>query len=322
MFQMINFWEKLPKNFTVLAPMEDVTDTVFRQIVASAGRPDVFFTEFTNIDGLLSKGVGAVAQRLKFGINEKPIVAQIWGNDPEKFYKTAKILSSLGFSGIDINMGCPQKDVVRKNCGGGCIKMPDLAKEIIIAVKKGAGELPISVKTRLGFKKIETEDWISHLLNQKIDALTIHLRTVVEMSKVPSHFEELEKIIKIKNEQKLKTKIIANGDIKNLNQADLLFDKYKIDGVMIGRGIFENVWVFNRNIDPTKISLSTRKNLLLKHLKLFEKTWGNTKNFATLKKYFKIYTFGIANAGEIREKLMKTNNYEEAEKVILQKESF
>lgn len=314
---MSNFWEKLPKNFIALAPMEDVTDTVFRQIlIAADSRPDVFFTEFTNIDGLLSKGTEKVAQRLKFKKNELPLVAQIWGNDPDKFYKAAKLLVNLGFSGIDINMGCPQRDVVRKNCGGGCIRVPKLAGEIIDAVKKGSSGLPVSVKTRIGIKKIETESWIEHLLKQNLTALTIHLRTVNEMSKVPAHFEELEKIVTLKNKISPKTKIIANGDIKSLDQAKILFDQYNIDGVMIGRGVFENLWVFNPKIDPVTISLKERLKFLLKHVQLYEKQWGKNKNFNALKKYFKIYTFGIANASEIREILMKAENYINVKNIV------
>ncbi len=313
---MTNFWDKLPKNFTVLAPMEDVTDTVFRQIVIKADRPDVFFTEFTNVDGLLSKGVEKVAQRLRYEPNEKPLVAQIWGNDPEKFFRAAKLLTDLGFDGIDINMGCPQRDVVKKNCGGGCINVPSLAAEIIQATREGANGLPVSVKTRIGVKKIITEEWISHLLKQNLVTLSVHLRTVAEMSKVPAHFEELSKIVELKNSINPKTKIVANGDIKSMNQADQLFEKYKIDGVMIGRGIFENIWVFNRKIDPQKIGLKERLNLLLEHVNLYEQVWGNKKDFNALKKYFKIYTFGISNASEIRTKLMETKNYEEVRNIV------
>ncbi|MBI2329784.1 tRNA-dihydrouridine synthase [Candidatus Daviesbacteria bacterium] len=293
---MMNFWQKLPKPFFALAPMDGVTDTVFRQIVASVGKPDVFFTEFVPVDALFSKGKERALRTLKFNEAERPIIAQIWGIDPEKFNKAAALIAKLGFDGIDINMGCPDKSVVKKGAGAALIKNPKLAKEIIEATIKGANGLPVSVKTRLGFD-------IS-LLKMPIAALTIHLRTTAELSKVPAHWDELKKIRK---NLKSKTLIIGNGDIKTLEEAKNKCKKYKIDGAMIGRGIFENVGFFaSRTFSPQE-----KINLLITHLVLFKKTYKDKKHFALMKKFVKCYVNNFDGATQAREKLMKTKTLDE-----------
>ena len=260
---MKNIWNTLEKPFLVQAPMEDVTDTVFRQIIAKCGKPDVFFTEFTNVEGMCSKGRDHVGRRLIFTSVERPIVAQIWGLDPSKFFETAKMVKDMGFDGIDINMGCPEKSVVKRGACAGLIHNPTLAKEIIEAVKKGAGDLPISVKTRIGIKEIETEVWIEFLLKQNLDALTVHGRTVKEMSDVPAHWDEIGKVVKLRDKLNVNTLIIGNGDIKSLDDALEKHKKYKVDGIMIGRGIFENLWIFDKKINPQNISSEAKLKLLI-----------------------------------------------------------
>ena len=284
--------------------MEDVTDTVFRQIVASCGKPDVFFTEFTNADGLCSKGREIVAKRLIFTKEERPIVAQIWGNNPENYYKSAKLIRVMGFDGIDINMGCPDKTVVKRGLCSGLINNPSLAEEIILAAREGAKGLPISVKTRIGYKNIETK-WIGFLLGLKLEAITVHARTVYEMSKVPAHWDEIGKVVKLRNSMKAKTLIIGNGDVKSIDEAQQKYKQYKVDGIMIGRGIFNNLWVFNRNINPKNIPYKEKLQLLIKHIELFDKTWGKTKNFAIMKKFYKIYISDVPDASDFRSKLME-----------------
>ncbi|MCL5113879.1 MAG: tRNA-dihydrouridine synthase [Patescibacteria group bacterium] len=313
---MKNIWHTLKKPIFALAPMEDVTDTVFRRIVIDCGKPDIFFTEFTNCDGLFSKGRKDVIQRLKFEKDEKPIIAQIWGADPSKFYEAAKLLSKMGFAGIDINMGCPQKKVTKKGACAALIKNPNLAKEIIDATKKGASGLPVSVKTRIGYNEIQTEDWIKFLLEQKIDALTVHLRTKKEESTPPAHWEEMRKITQIKKSLKSKTIILGNGDIKTIQEGKEKIKEYDLDGFMIGRGIFLNPWVFNENININKITTKQRLSLLLKHVDLYDKTWGKNKNFNVMKKYFKIYISNFDGASNMRIKLMETKNAKEAKSLI------
>lgn len=263
--------------------MEGVTDTVFRQIVASVGKPDVFFTEFVPVDALLSKGKDRALEDLKYTEAERPIVAQIWGKDPNHFFEAAKLIKDLGFDGIDINIGCPDRTVVKNSCCSALIKDPKLAVDIINATIKGAGGLPVSVKTRIGFREIETEAWVKILLQTKIAALTLHLRTVSEMSKVPVHWDEISRAVDLKKSLHSDTLIIGNGDIKSLSEAKEKCKEYGIDGIMIGRGIFENVWMFNENIEPEKITPKQKIDLLIRHLALFRKTWKNGRNFALMK---------------------------------------
>jgi len=296
----MNFWQELHKPIFMLAPMDGVTDTVFRQIVVSVGKPDVFFTEFVPVDALLSKGKDRALRTLKYTESERPIVAQIWGSDPQKFFESAKFISKLGFDGIDINMGCPDKSVVKKGAGAALINNPVLAKEIIYATIQGATGLPVSVKTRLGFD--------TSLLKTPIAALTIHLRTTEQLSKVPAHWDELEKI---RENLKSNVLIIGNGDVKTLQEAKDKCKKYKIDGVMIGRGIFENIYLFNDSVDISKVTPKQKIDLLLMHLRLFKKTYPDGKNFASMKKFVKCYVNNFKEASEAREKLMKTKTLDE-----------
>jgi len=309
----VNLWQELAKSkkpFLVLAPMEEVTDTVFRQIVAGVARPDVFFTEFTNVEGLQSVGREKLIHRLRFTESERPIIAQIWGKEPKNFYEATKLIKRLRFDGVDINMGCPEKDVVKNGCCIALINNRGLATEIIAAVKEGAGDLPVSVKTRIGLDKIITEDWCGFLLEQKIDALTVHGRTAKEKSDVPAHWDEIAKVVSLRNQSKSKTVIIGNGDVKDFLDAKSKLQIANVDGAMIGRGILENINAFNAQ--PATLSPQENVNLLREHLKLWEKTWGNTKNFAIMKKFVKAYIKGWEGAGELRAKLMNSTSVSQA----------
>ncbi|HET9946908.1 MAG TPA: tRNA-dihydrouridine synthase [Patescibacteria group bacterium] len=309
-------WQQLPKPFFVLAPMEDVTDTVFRQIINSCGRPDVSFTEFTNVDGFFSVGRHQVAQRLVFTPGEKPLIAQIWGLTPENYFKAAKKLGEMGFDGIDINMGCPQPAVIKKGACSALINNHTLAAEIIQATKEGSGGLPVSVKTRLGFKTNQREEWIDFLLSQDISALTIHGRTAAQMSAVPANWEEIGNVVEMRNKKEVKTLIIGNGDVMSLSEAKEKVATYGVDGVMIGRGVFHNPWLFNEQVDIETVSLEKRLQLLLSHTKLYVETWKDEKPFQVLKKYFKIYVNGFANASDLRAQLMTTTSLEEVYKIV------
>lgn len=311
----MNFWETLKKPIMILAPMDGVTDTVFRQIVKSVGSPDVFVTEFVPVEAILSAGRERAMQALQFDKKEKPVVAQIWGTDPKKFYTVAKMLSKMGFDGIDINMGCPDKSTIKIGACSALIKNPSLAVEIINATIKGAGKLPVSVKTRIGFGTNDIESWVSTLLQTPIAALTLHLRTVKEMSKVPAHWEEISKAVKIRDRLNPRCLIIGNGDVKSLEESKVKSQKYKIDGVMIGRGIFQNVWLFNENINPETITPKDKIKLLLKHLNLFKKTFSDRKHFALMKKFVKCYVNNFPNSLEVREKMMETKTLDELIKI-------
>lgn len=247
---MKNFWQDLERPFFALAPMEAVTDVVFRHVVAAAGKPDIFFTEFTNAASYASeKGIESTRGRLAFTADEQPMVAQIWGNNPEHFAFMAKGLATQGFAGIDINTGCPDKTVIKQGSGSALIGDHELTAKLIAAAKEGG--LPVSVKTRLGkLKTDEYRDWLKFLLEQDIVNLTIHLRTRKEMSKVPAHYELISDIVKLRNEIAPQTLITINGDIKDRAHGEELAAQYGVDGIMIGRGIFSNPFAFAKTDSP------------------------------------------------------------------------
>lgn len=330
----MNFsWKNLEKPFFVLAPMEGATDTVFRQIVATCGRPDVFFTEFASVEGLTSeRGFKQVSKKLKYTENERPLIAQIWGKTPEKYAQSTKMIREMGFDGVDINMGCPDRTVIKNGCCSALIENPTLAREIIQAVKEGASSghpadkvsellvsgsntFPVSVKTRIGLRSIKTEEWIEFLLQQNLAALTVHLRTATEMSKVAPHWEEMRKVIALRDKIAPHTVIIGNGDLFTLQEAKDKIKEYGFDGAMLGRAIFQNPWLFTGKL-PDEFDGNSKLKLLKHHLELYESTWGEEKSFYPLKKYFKIYANGFDGASELREKLMETNTYEEAKALL------
>src|SRR5579859_6776263 len=286
---MSNFWKQLNTPIFILAPMEDVTDTVLRQVIARCGKPAVFFTEFTNVEGMFSKGERHVVHRLRFTEVERPLVAQIWGSRPENFYKAARRLIEMGFDGIDLNMGCPASGVMQKGACSGLINNRPLAKEIIDATKEGAaGIIPVSIKTRLGFRAIDFS-WIAFVLEQNPAVLTVHAPTVSEMSKVPAHWDKLKTVVDMRNAMNSTTLIIGNGDIKSLNDAQQRVAQAGADGAMIGRGIFENPFLFSENITLSNKTPEEKLHLLLDHMHLWIDTWGDSKHFPILRKFFKVY---------------------------------
>ena len=302
-----NFWQSLPKPFFILAPMEDVTDVVFRKVVAKAAQPDVFFTEFTNSASYFhAQGKESLRGRLLFEKDEQPIVAHIWGDDPENFRDMSHGLAEMGFKGIDINMGCPAPNVFKHGRGSGLILRKDVAAELIQAAKSGG--LPVSVKTRLGHAKLnEWREWLTHLLNQDIANLSIHLRTKVEMSKFEAHWEMIPDIMQLRDEIAPNTLITINGDIPDRNVGMELVEKYGVDGVMIGRGIFHNPFAFEKE---SKIhSPKEHIDLFRYHLDLFDKyTYIEPMLKKPLHRFFKIYIRDINGASELRNNLMNTKN--------------
>ena len=310
-----NFWRELPRPFFVLAPMEDVTDVVFRHVVSEAGRPDVFFTEFTNTESFCHpEGVHSVRGRLTFTEDEQPIVAHIWGDKPEHFKEMSIGMDEMGFKGIDLNMGCPVPNVAAKGKGAGLIQRPETAAEIIQAAK--AGGMPVSVKTRLGYSEIEEwRDWLKHVFEQDIANLSIHLRTRREMSKVDAHWELIGEIKKLRDEIAPDTLLTINGDIPDRKTGLELAEKYGIDGVMIGRGIFHNPYAFEK--EPKEHTSEELLGLLRLHLDLFDKySKEESRLFKPLRRFFKIYVRGIRGAGELRNQLMQTNTTDEVRALL------
>lgn len=293
--------------------MEQVTDVVFRQVVASVGAPDVFYTEFANATGWVHAGSKGIGGRLIKTSTEQPIVAQIWGGEPGDLEQFAKHCASLGFDGIDINMGCPAKSAV-KSGGAALIRQPDLAASAIVAAKKAG--LPVSVKTRLGYSSVsEWQAWLTHILQQDIAALTIHLRTKKEMSKVPAHWELIPAITALRDTIAPHTLLIINGDIMNKQQGMELVEQYGVDGVMIGRGIFTNPFCFTTQAEPATKDMLIK--LLHYHLDTYDTYCEQTKRpFETLKRFFKIYIRDFDGASDLRAALMVTHTTDEVRELL------
>lgn len=317
----------MSKPFFVLAPMDDVTETVFRRIVHSTAPADLYFTEFVNVDGLMSPGRPKLMKKLRFDPSEGPLVAQIWGLKPENFEAIARqiadgtIARELGlpdgvnFVGIDINMGCPAKSEVQNGACSALIKNRPLAKEIIEATKRGAGNMPVSVKTRLGFSEIDTT-WHEFLLGFDLDMLTVHWRTRKEMSKVPAHWDLAPEVVALRDRISPKTKIIGNGDVLTREQGEQLAAEYGLDGIMIGRGVFQDPYVFANPATAgsqwSEVGREDRINLYRKHVQLFADTWqAGERNIKTLNKFCKVYISDFDGAKELREQLMEASSTDE-----------
>jgi tRNA-dihydrouridine synthase len=310
-----NFWRELPRPFFILAPMEDVTDVVFRHVVSEAARPDVFFTEFTNSDSYCHpEGINSVRGRLTFTEDEQPIVAHIWGDKPEYFRQMSIGMAELGFKGLDINMGCPVPNVAHNGKGSGLIRRPEVAADLIQAAK--AGGLPVSVKTRLGYTDLdEWRGWLTHILEQDIVNLSIHLRTREEMSKVDAHWELIPEIKKLRDQVAPDTLLTINGDIPDRQTGLKLVDQYGVDGVMIGRGIFHNPFAFEK--EKKDHSSEELLGLLRLHMDLHDKYSGlELRSFKALHRFFKIYVKGFHGAGELRNQLMNTQSTDEVRDIL------
>jgi nifR3 family TIM-barrel protein len=315
------FWGKLKKPIIAMAPMANVTDAAFRQMFVECGKPDVFWTEFVSVEGLLSKGKQSLLTDLWFNKeDEHPIVAQIFGSKPEQFEEVGAMIRELGFDGIDINMGCPDRGVEKSGAGASLIKRPELAKEIIRAVKKGAGGLPVSVKTRIGYNTNQIEEWFPALLEEDLAALTVHLRTRAEMSDVPAHWELAPNIVQLRNKHAPNTLLLGNGDVESLDDARQKVASSGMNGVLVGKGVFGNPWFFSGRTPDVRERLLR----LVHHAELFEKLYhsdipkrsGGLKNFDVMKKHFKSYLTGFDGAKELRIKLMETKNASQVGQII------
>lgn len=314
------FWKKLKKSAStrrepimVLAPMADVTDAAFRRVIAKYGKPDVIWTEFVSADGLFLGGRDALLQDLAFTRAEKPIVAQFFTAKPEYMKKVAQLAATLGFDGIDINMGCPDRSIEKQGAGAALMKNPVLAREIIRAAKEGAGKLPVSVKTRIGYRANELETWLPQLLAESPAMITIHARTRKEMSDVPAHWEAVKRAVEIRNALKSETLIFGNGDVSNIADAKKKAKETGADGVMLGRAIFGNPWLFDTK--KKSVTLKEKLTVMAEHTKLFEKLFKGKKNFAIMKKHYKAYAHGFDGAKELRIRLMEAKDAREVEKV-------
>ena len=308
------FWEKLPRPFFALAPMADVTDAAFRRLIAKYGKPDVTWTEFVAVDGLVSRGRDALLIDLLYTEAERPIVAQVFGSKPEHFAEVATLIADLGFDGLDINMGCPDRNVEKQGAGAAMMKDPGLAKAVILAAKEGSRGLPVSVKTRIGYNSVQLETWLPELLSVSPAAITVHARTRKELSDVPAQWEYVKRAVEIARGSGVV--MLGNGDVKDLDDAREKAAASGVDGVMIGRGVFGNPWRFNPEVRIEDIPLSDRLRVMVEHTKLFADTLGDVKNFAIMKKHYKAYVHGFDGAKELRTALMETNSAEEVEVLV------
>jgi nifR3 family TIM-barrel protein len=313
------FWDTLPRPFFALAPMADVTDAAFRQIIAKYSRhgekeggPDVFWTEFVSADGLCSSGKNVLLRDLAFSEREHPIVAQIFGSHPAHMEETARLIASLGFDGIDINMGCPDRSIEKQGAGAAHIKNPKLAQEVILATMAGASGLPVSVKTRVGYNKEILNEWLPQLLETKPAAITVHARTRKELSLVPAKWELIKRAALIAKGSG--TLILGNGDVRDIADAEEKARTTGADGIMFGRAIFGSPWLFDRErtMPPT---FPEKLEILIEHTHLFEKLLGDIKSFAIMKKHYKAYVHGFDGAKELRIKMMDAADASEIEKI-------
>jgi nifR3 family TIM-barrel protein len=321
----LGFWENLPQPFWALAPMEAVTDVAFRQMFAKHGRykdadgnirgPDVLWTEFTSADGLLKGGFERLKHQLFYEENERPIVVQLFSAHPDRMEAAAKLCTQLGFDGIDINMGCPSQTVVSNGSGCDLIRNPELAQELILATKRGAGEVPVSVKTRTGFSKSEIETWVPQLLRAEPAVLIMHGRTRDEMSKVPNDWDAIARVVAIRDELESETLIVGNGGVDSLEEGEKQAKESGAEGVMIGRAAFGNPWFFNPAISRDELSAEKRLHVMLDHAQTFDELLPN-QHFATMRKHFKAYTSGLPVSNELRDQLMQTADSEEVEDIV------
>jgi nifR3 family TIM-barrel protein len=324
----MNFWQGLPKPLMVIAPMADVTDAPFRKMIAkysshmrkdgTVGGPDVMWTEFVAADGLMRatpEGKKKLLADLWYSEEERPIVAQLFSSNEEYMEKAAALAVELGFDGIDLNMGCPSNTIERQGCGAAMIQDPQKARAVIRAAKRGAGDLPVSVKTRLGYNKVEIETWVPEILAENPAVLTMHARTRKELSKVPAHWDLVKRVVEIRDELGSQTLILGNGDALSLEDAQSKVDSSGADGVMLGRAIFGNPWLFHPEKDLSTVSIEERLRVMIEHTKLFEELL-HFKNFATMKKHYKAYVNGFEGAVQLRAALMEKNTASEVEAVV------
>jgi nifR3 family TIM-barrel protein len=327
------FWQKLiderlsqGETLTVIAPMADVTDIAFRTLIAKYSKPsgpDVMWTEFVSADGLCSPGREVLKRDLEFTDAERPIVAQLFTSSPENMKKAAALCKELGFDGIDINMGCPDKSIEKQGAGAAHIKDWRTAQKVIRAAQEGAQGLPVSVKTRLGYNKVEFMEWLPKILECNIPALTVHLRTRKEMSLVDAHWEIMPEVVRLVREmtgplEEGGTIIMGNGDVKSVTEGKQKAKETGADGVMVGRGMFGTPWFFDEEEFNRGKSLKDRLFICIEHTKLFEDKLGDIKSFAIMKKHYKAYVHGFDGAKELRMELMECKNAMEVKAKILE----
>jgi nifR3 family TIM-barrel protein len=315
------FWQKLARPFTVLAPMSGYTDAAYRRIVAKYGKPDVMCTEFVPAEGICSRGRDNMLPLLWITSAERPVVAQVYGGNPDQHYQAAQFIAGLGFDGIDINMGCPARTVESRFGGSALIRDPARAKRIVEAVKAGAGNVPVSVKTRIGYNINEIDSWLAALLESRPAAITLHARTREEAYNIPARWDVIQRAVALAREIEpcceRRPLIIGNGDVRSLAEAYARAGESGCDGVMIGRGAWGNPWLFSRGLTRDELPLDQVLDVVLEHTRLYYQLYGAAIPLEPMRKHFKAYISGFDGARELKTQLMHARNYEHLESIAL-----
>jgi nifR3 family TIM-barrel protein len=354
----MSFWHHIAQPIIGLSPMDGVTDPAFRFIVARHGKPDVQFTEFINVDEI-GYGVESAWEQLRYAEIERPVLAQIYGADPDKFYQVAQVICALGFDGVDINMGCPSKSVSARGCGAALIKAPALAREIIRAAQAGVKDwasgreletiglrpkvvdkirsvsrplmdrraIPVSVKTRLGYDSVVIEDWVTVLLEERPEVISIHGRTLTQMYRGRADWAAIGRAAKLVRETS--TLILGNGDVESMPE---LIDRVRethVHGVLIGRGGLGNPWLFlqkewakaqlHEGVLPSSVQeippLHERLRVAVEHARYFEDLGGSSR-FSAMRKHLGWYCKGFPGAAETRARMFRTTSSVDVERVL------
>lgn len=301
-----------------IAPMDGITDAPFRYITDVYGKPDIIYTEFVSVKGLIL-GRPAMQRMLLRHQTDTFTVAQFFGNEPEYFYQAAQVALEKGYDGVDINMGCPDKSVFNRGGGAGLILQPKLAKEIVLSVQKAVKEgtkklkikkhITVSVKTRTGYKNHQTKEWISNLLEVEPDFICLHGRTFAQKYSGLADWEQIG--IAAELTKKTKTKIFGNGDIKSRTEALEKIKQYNLAGVLIGRAALGNPWIFKGVIPTTK----ERFKVLLEHCKKFREFFPES-DFSIMRKHLAWYVKNFPHAAEVRNQLMQVKSIDDVKKII------
>lgn len=276
----MNFWQSLTRPIIGLAPMDGVTDATFRHTVALQGKPDVSFTEFTHVHDVC-RGPEFLLNSLIYHEEERPIVAQLYGKDPDLFYQAAHVVCELGFDGLDINMGCPSRSVASSGSGAGLIRTPAVARAIMQATQQGiadwaAGQtlagaglkpgrveaiqrmneqrpdarpfarrmIPLSVKTRLGYDVMIVDRWIEHLLTEQPSVISLHGRTLAQMYRGEADWGAIARAVEISRGSG--TLLLGNGDVHSLQDVVRRVRETGVDGVLVGRATMGSPWFFSQ----------------------------------------------------------------------------
>jgi tRNA-dihydrouridine synthase B len=305
------FWHKTDGPLLISAPMSNVTDAVMRRMMALYGKPDIIFTEFVSVAGLCSPGRKKLVYDLRFREDERPIVAQLFGKNPEHFLEASRLMRELGFDGVDINLGCPDKMVLKQGAGSALIEQSTLVAEIVQAAKEGSG-LPVSVKTRTGHKEDNSEDWIESLAAMGPAAITLHGRTVTQMYHGLANWESIGRAARVAAKHGIP--FIGNGDVQTRQEALEKSEAYGLQGVMVGRALMGNPWFFHPGISRDSRSQKEILAALLEHAMLYEELYPG--RFKAVRKHIKSYVHDFPSARALRHELVQTSTPGEVRAII------